>query len=37
MLEKASGSSLEIDSHTGDVSAIWDEDEVDPYSENENA
>ena len=30
ILEKASGSRLEIDSHTGDVSAIWDEDEVDP-------
>ena len=30
MLEKASGASLEIDSATGDVSAIWEEEEIDP-------
>ena len=30
MLEKASGASLEIDSQTGDVSAIWEVDEPDP-------
>ena len=28
MLEKASGASLEIDSATGDVSAIWEEEET---------
>ena len=30
MLEKASGASLEIDSATGDISAIWEVDEIDP-------
>ena len=30
MLEKASGASLEIDSATGDISAIWEEEEIDP-------
>ena len=30
MLEKASGAILEIDSATGDVSAIWEEEEIDP-------
>ena len=30
MLEKSSGASLEIDSATGDVSAIWNQEELDP-------
>ena len=30
MLEKSSGATLEIDSATGDVSAIWDQEELDP-------